>query len=114
MVFLYGHQIAISYPIQNTQPDRPLWRTLYWTPMTAINRTAYPRPGARLTRDELSTRYNLTEADLAFVHASARTGPGRLLLARLLKTRRDLGYFPAPNAVHAGTVGHLAAPFGVT
>ncbi len=43
--------------------------------MTAINRTAYPRPGARLTRDELGARYDLTESDLAFVHASARTGP---------------------------------------
>jgi hypothetical protein len=82
--------------------------------MTAINRTAYPRPGARLTRDELGARYDLTEADLAFVHASARTGLGRLLLATLLKTRRDLGYFPAPNAVHAGTVAHLAAQLGVT
>lgn len=82
--------------------------------MMAINRTAYPRPGVRLTRDEPGIRYNLTEADLAFVHASARTGPGRLLLAMLLKTRRDLGYFPAPNAVHAGTVGHLAAQLGVT
>jgi len=81
--------------------------------MTAINRTAYPRPGARLTREELGARYDLTEADLAFVHASARTGPGRLLLATLLKTRRDLGYFPAPNAVHAGTVAHLAAQLGV-
>lgn len=82
--------------------------------MTAINRTAYPRPGSRFTRDELGARYNLTEADLAFIHASARFGPGRLLLAILLKTRRDLGYFPAPNAVHAGTVAHLAGQLGVT
>jgi len=44
---------------------------------------------------------------------SARTGAGRLLLATLLRTRRDLGYFPAPNAVHAGTVAHLAAQLGV-
>ncbi len=49
----------------------------------------------------------------AFVHASARTGPGHLLLATLLKTRRDLGYFPAPNAVHARTVAHLAAQLGM-
>ena len=81
--------------------------------MTAINRTAYPRPGMRLTREELGARYDLTEGDLAFVHASARTDPGRLLLATLLKTRRDLGCFPPPNAVHAGTVAHLAAQLGV-
>ena len=81
--------------------------------MTAIDRTAYPRPGARLTREELRVRYDLTEADLAFVHASARVGTGRLMLAMLLKTRRDFGCFPAPNTVHAGIVVHLAAQLAV-
>ena len=81
--------------------------------MTATDRTAYPRPGARLTRDELGARYDLTETDLAFVHASARVGTGRLLLAMLLKTRRDFGCFSAPNTVHAGIVAHLAAQLGV-
>ena len=37
--------------------------------MTAIDRTAYPRPGRRLTREELSARYDLTETDLAFIRA---------------------------------------------
>jgi len=32
----------------------------------------------------------------------------------LLKTRRDLGCFPAPTTVHASTVSHLAAQLGVT
>jgi len=81
--------------------------------MTAIDRTAYPRPGAWLTREELDARYDLTEADLAFVQAGTRTGAGRVLLATLLKTRRDLGCFPAPNTVHAGTAAHLAAQLGV-
>jgi len=27
--------------------------------MTAIDRTAYPRPGARLSREELGARYDL-------------------------------------------------------
>lgn len=40
--------------------------------MTAIDRTAYPRPGTRLTREELGARYDLTETDLAFVRAHAR------------------------------------------
>ncbi len=40
-------------------------------------------------------RYDLTEADLAFVQASARGDTGRLVLATLLKARRDLGCFPA-------------------
>jgi len=81
--------------------------------MTAIDRTAYPRPGARLTREELDARYHLTEADLAFVQAGTRTDAGRVLLATLLKTRRDLGCFPALNTVHAGTAAHLAAQLGV-
>ena len=33
-------------------------------------------------------------------------------LATLLKARRDLGCFPAPDAIHAGTVAHLAAQLG--
>jgi len=80
--------------------------------MTAIDRTAYPRPGTRLTREELSTRYNLTKADLTFIRASARGDVGRLILATLLKTRRDLGYFSALDSVHPGTVAHLAAQLG--
>ena len=81
--------------------------------MTAIDRTAYPRPGARLTREELGERYHLSDPDLAFIHASARGDTGRLMLAMLLKSRRDFGCFPAPDAVHAGTVEHLAAQLRV-
>jgi len=58
--------------------------------MTAIDRTAYPRPEVRLTREELGERYHLSDAELAFIHASARGDTGRLLLAMLLKSRRDL------------------------
>ena len=35
--------------------------------MTAIDRTAYPQPGSRLTREELRARYTLTETDLTFI-----------------------------------------------
>ena len=80
--------------------------------MTAIDRTAYPRPGARLTREELGARYDLSRTDLAFIRASARGDMGRLLLAVQLKVRRDLGCFPALSAVHASTVAHLAAQLG--
>jgi TnpA family transposase len=82
--------------------------------MTAIDRTAYPRPGTRLTREELEERYGLTDADRAFIHAHARSEAGRLLLATLLKARQDLGCFPAPGEVHAGTIAHLAAQLAVT
>jgi hypothetical protein len=82
--------------------------------MTAIDRTAYPRPSTRLTREELSARYDLSETDLAFIRAGARGGSGRLMLATMLKTRRDVGYFAPPAAVHPGIVEHLAAQLGVT
>lgn len=81
--------------------------------MTAIDRTAYPRPGAHLTREELDDRYGLTDSDLAFLRAAARGEAGRLRLALLLKARQDLGYFPPPDAVHAGTVAHLASQLGL-
>ena len=80
--------------------------------MTAVDRTAYPRPGARLTREELDERYDLTETDLASIHATARGDEGRLMLAVLLKARQDLGMFPTPDELHAGTVAHLAARLG--
>jgi hypothetical protein len=82
--------------------------------MTAIDRTAYPRPGTRLTREELSARYDLTETDLALIRASARGGSGRLVLATRLKTRQDVGYFAAPAAAHPPIVDHLAAHLGIT
>jgi TnpA family transposase len=81
--------------------------------MTAIDRTAYPRPGTRLTREELDARYALSESDLTFIRGSARGDAGRLTLAALLKTRQDLGYFPAPDEIHTGTVTHLASQLGL-
>ena len=81
--------------------------------MTAIDRTAYPCPGAWLSREELDSRYDLTEVDLTFVRANARGDIGRLLLAVLLKTRQDLGCFPVPSEVHAGIVAHVAARLGL-
>ena len=81
--------------------------------MTAIDRTAYPRPGARLTREELTARYDLADSDRAFIHANARGGAGRLMLATLLKMRQDLGCFTVPEAVHPDTLAHLAAQVGL-
>jgi len=80
--------------------------------MTAIDRTAYPRLGSRLTREELNARYDLTETDLAFVRATARGDTGRLVLATLLKTRQDLGCFLAPDELPPGIVVHLTAQLG--
>src|SRR4051794_24171165 len=82
--------------------------------MTAIDRTAYPRPGERLTREELDTRYSLSESDHAFIRITVRSDAGRLTLAALLKARQDLGCFPAPLDIHCDTVAHLASQLGLT
>ena len=82
--------------------------------MTAIDRTAYPRPGARLTREELDARYTLTEPEITFVRGNARGETGRLMLAALLKTRQDLGCFPAPGDIHVDIIMYLASRFGST
>ena len=82
--------------------------------MTAIDRTAYPRPSSRLTHEELRARYTLTETDLTFVSLGARGDIGRLTLATLLKARQDLGCFPAMDEIHADTMGHLAQQLGLT
>ena len=77
--------------------------------MTAIDRTAYPRPRQRPDRAELRQHYDLTEAEHRFLSRYARGQAGRLLLAVMLKTRAHLGLFPAPNDVTSVVVGHLAA-----
>jgi TnpA family transposase len=82
--------------------------------MTAIDRTAYPRLGARLTRQELDARYMLTDSELAFVRGRTRAASGRLVLATLLKTRQDFGCFPALDEIHPDTVAHLASQLGLT
>jgi hypothetical protein len=77
--------------------------------MTAIDRTAYPRPDERLTREELDTRYSLGESDLAFIRVTARSDVSRLTLTALLKVRQNLGCFPAPRDIHSDTVAYLAS-----
>ena len=81
--------------------------------MTAINRTAFPRPGIKLSREELDARYGLSEADLAFVQSLARGGDGRLLLAALLKAPEPW-LVPGSGQFHLGTVAHLAVQLGTT
>ena len=77
--------------------------------MTAIDRTAYPRPGEKLTPDELDSRYRISETEHAFIRTTARSDAGRLTLAILLKARQDLGCFPSPAEIHSDTIAHLAS-----
>jgi TnpA family transposase len=81
--------------------------------MTAIDRTAYPRLGVKLTSEELQARYDLSETDHVFLSTSARGDAGRLALATLLKTRQDVGWFPALNEVEPSTITHIATQLGL-
>ena len=70
--------------------------------MTAIALlTAYPRLDARLTPGELTARHELTlprNSNSSDLMPGVRPD-GWVILATLLKTRQDLGYFPPPDAV---------------
>jgi TnpA family transposase len=82
--------------------------------MTAIDRTAYPRLGERLTHEELQARYRLSETERIFIRAVARGDAGRLTLAALLKTRQNSGRFPSPQEIPGTVLSYLAAQLGMT
>ncbi|MEC5293774.1 DUF4158 domain-containing protein, partial [Aurantimonas sp. C2-3-R2] len=82
--------------------------------MTTINRTAYPRPGERLTLEELQVRYDLSDADRAFIESSASSSSGRLILAVMLKTRQVLGYFPALTDIPEAGIAHIVGLLGLS
>src|SRR3954465_2887292 len=95
-------------PLVELAPPRALGAAFSGHPMTAIERTAYPRAGRRPDRAELRAHYDLVEAEHAFLRRPARGDAGRLLLALVLKTRAQLGFFPAPREVARKVVDHLA------
>lgn len=76
--------------------------------MASLDRTAYPRLGKRLNEEELNVRYALSEEEQDFVQRNARNDSGRLTLAIMLKTRQQLGYFPALAEVPHQVRTHLA------
>ncbi|MCU7816912.1 MAG: DUF4158 domain-containing protein [Candidatus Thiodiazotropha sp. (ex Rostrolucina anterorostrata)] len=61
--------------------------------MTSIDRTAYPQLNKQLSTEELSCRYDLDDGEVIFVQRQARNDRGALVLATILKTRQQLGYF---------------------
>jgi len=81
--------------------------------MASIERTAYPRLGARLTDQELEAGYALSDEETAFVRRHARGDSGRLSLAILLKTRQWLGYFVALSDVPDQVRLHIAEALGL-
>lgn len=71
--------------------------------MASIDRTAYPVLGKRLSHQELLLCYEIDEPEQKFIKKNARNDRGYLVLAITLKTRQQLGYFPAlpdiPNQI---------------
>ena len=80
--------------------------------MTAIDRTAYPRLGNRLSAVELQAKFGLSETDRAFIASNGRTDAKSLTLAALLRARQAYGLFPVdfPDSVLA----HMAAQLGIS
>lgn len=75
--------------------------------MASIERTAYPQFKRNPIVRELVVAYTPTDAELAFITASARQPGHRLTLALLLKSFQRLGYFPAVDEVPAAVVRHI-------
>ncbi len=61
--------------------------------MSSIDRTAYPNLNKQLSDKELSACYELDEKDRHFIQRNARNNRGYLVIATMLKTRQQLGYF---------------------
>jgi len=76
--------------------------------MTSIDRTAYPQLGKQLSDDELHFRYSLDDDELGFIRRQARNDRGHLVLATLLKTRQQLGYFIGLEKIPRQIISYLA------
>jgi len=81
--------------------------------MASVDRTAYPHLRPLLSAEELQAGYELTEPEQHFIQQKANGNRQRLTLTILLKTRQQLGYFPALGEVPDQLIDHLARPWGV-
>jgi hypothetical protein len=80
--------------------------------MASVDRTAYPHLRPLLSAEELQAGYELTEPEQHFIRQNANGNRQRLTLTVLLKTRQQLGYFPALGDVPDQLIDHLAQPWG--
>jgi TnpA family transposase len=81
--------------------------------MASLERTAYPRIGNRLNDKELEAGYALSEQERSFIRRHSRGDTGQLSLAIVLKTRQQVGYFPALADVPDRIRLHLARLLGI-
>src|SRR2546423_10441106 len=87
-------------------------RNLWWAgdvPMTAIERTAYPRFTRAPSVKELREIYTPTPGDIAFVATRARGPSQKFALMILLKVYQRLHYFPDPQTIPGAVISHIRA-----
>ena len=81
--------------------------------MASIERTAYPRPGKRLSASELEAQYAITDEEARLVRLATNGSSQRLTFLTLLKMRQHLGYFPSLSEIPGQIVRYLAERFGL-
>lgn len=81
--------------------------------MTSIDRTAYPTLSKTLSEQELSVCYELDDNEERFIRQHARNDRGYLVLAGMLKTRQQLGYFISLEQIPSPIVAYLADQLNV-
>src|SRR5437588_1001880 len=87
-------------------------RNLGWAgdvPMTALDRTAYPRFTRAPSVKELREIYTPTPGDIAFVATRARGPSQKFALMILLKVYQRLHYFPDPQTIPGAVISHIRA-----
>jgi len=78
-----------------------------FTPVTSIERTAYPRFTRAPSVKELREIYSPSPGDVAFVATHARGPAQKLALMVLLKVYQRLHYFPDPQSIPRAVVDHI-------
>ncbi|MBT8125046.1 MAG: Tn3 family transposase [Gammaproteobacteria bacterium] len=82
--------------------------------MTSIDRTAYPHLNKKLSEQELALCYEIDDDEKVFIRSQARNHRGYLVLAVLLKTHQQLGYFisleKAPKQIVSIIAQQLSVP----
>jgi len=78
-------------------------------PMTAIERTAYPRFTRAPSVKELREIYTPTPGDIAFVSTRARGPSQKFALMILLNVYQRLHYFPEPQTIPGAVISHIRA-----
>ncbi len=76
--------------------------------MTSIDRTAYPQLNNRLSEKELALCYEINGDEKGFIWRQARNNRGYLVLATILKTRQQLGYFIGLEKIPKQVISHIA------